>query len=41
MIKRIIAVLLTVGMLLGFAGCGNPGDSPDLYGSPTSDYQFK
>ena len=32
------ATLLPV---LGFAGCGNPGDSPDLYGSPTSDYQFK
>ena len=32
------ATLLPV---LGFAGCGNPGDSPDLYGTPTSDYQFK
>ena len=36
--KWLSATLLPV---LGFAGCGNPGDSPDLYGSPTSDYQFK
>lgn len=36
--KWLSATLLPV---LGFAGCGNPGDSPDLYGTPTSDYQFK
>lgn len=36
--KWLSATLLPV---LGFVGCGNPGDSPDLYGTPTSDYQFK
>lgn len=31
----------TILPILGFAACSDPGEAPALYGTPSSDYQFR